>query len=172
MQFKKVTFDDMPSILPYLNSQNYRSCDFTALGVYMWVDAFSYEFAIFNDCLFIREKGKDGHRYLAPISIKHTPKDALLFLTEYLKSIGESTLSLTLLPQTFLEEVGINKDDCVYQREFSDYVYNAVDLKDLKGRAFSKKRNLIHQFLSLEPNYEFVPLGMLSRLCAVNKINR
>ena len=161
MQFKKITFDDMPSIMPYLNSQKYRSCDFTALGVYMWVDAFSYEFAIDNDCLFIREKSDDGYNYLAPISTLHTPKFALNTLQEHLKSIGETFVTLTLLPKHFLEEVGLNEGDCIYQREFSDYVYNAEDLKELNGRAYSKKRNLIHQFIALEPNYEFVSLAQI-----------
>ena len=158
MQFRKITFDDMPSILPYLNSQKYRSCDFTALGVYMWVDAFLYEFAIDKDCLFIREKSADGYNYLAPISTCHTPKFALELLQRHLKDVGETFLTLTLLPKPFLDEVGISESDCVYQREFSDYLYSANDLKELKGRAFSKKRNLIHQFLSLEPNYKFIPL--------------
>ena len=158
MHFKKITFDDMPSIIPFLNNQRYRSCDFTALGVYLWIDAFSYEFAIDNDCLFMREVNADGYKYLAPLSNKYSAKEAFDFLLFHLKSEGQKSVTFTLLPQAFLQEVGLNIDDCVYQRDFSDYVYNAEDLKELKGRAYSKKRNLIHQFLSTEPNYKFIPL--------------
>ena len=54
MEFKKITLKDVPALRPYLTAQ-YRSCDFSVLGVFMWADRFGYEYAIENGVLFMRE---------------------------------------------------------------------------------------------------------------------
>lgn len=43
-------------------------------------------------------------------------------------------------------------------RDYWDYVYNTTDLATLKGRKYSKKRNLIHQFMRKHEKYSLHPI--------------
>ena len=42
MDFKKITLQDVGALRPYLRGQ-YRSGDYSVLGVFIWADRFGYE---------------------------------------------------------------------------------------------------------------------------------
>lgn len=155
MEFKKITLGDVSALRPYLKGQ-YRSCDYSVLGVFMWADRFGYEYAIEDDVLFMRERSRHGGEY------------------DYLLPLGEGTLygrvqllaeklghfpALSLVPDAALEELGAFEFDAVEEPDIADYVYNAEDLAYLAGKKYSKKRNLIHQFEKLYPDHSLVPIS-------------
>ena len=59
MDFKKITLSDVGALRPYLRAQ-YRSCDYSVLGVFMWADRFGYEYNISDGVLFMRERSRSG----------------------------------------------------------------------------------------------------------------
>lgn len=68
MDFKKITLPDVGALRPYLRGQ-YRSCDYSVLGVFMWADRFGYEYNISDGVLFMRERSRSGggYDYLLPL---------------------------------------------------------------------------------------------------------
>lgn len=55
MDFKQITLSDVGALRPYLRAQ-YRSCDYSVLGVFMWADRFGYEYKTEDGVLFMRER--------------------------------------------------------------------------------------------------------------------
>ena len=47
---------------------------------------------------------------------------------------------------------------CTYDRDSSDYLYDAESLRTLKGKKYAKKRNHLKHFLAAFPDYEYVTL--------------
>ena len=68
LDFKKITLSDVGALRPYLRAQ-YRSCDYSVLGVFMWADRFGYEYNITDGVLFMRERSRSGgeYDYLLPL---------------------------------------------------------------------------------------------------------
>ena len=68
MDFKQITLSDVGALRPYLRAQ-YRSCDYSVLGVFMWADRFGYEYKTEDGVLFMRERSRHGgeYDYLLPL---------------------------------------------------------------------------------------------------------
>lgn len=147
MNFKKITKEDISSIAPFLNNSLYRTCDYTLLGLYMWVDYFNYEFAIESDMLCLRENRDGKVKYLLPIARSGFP-DLSVLVSQCADEEGR--LTLTCVPEVFLD--AIRRDYSAKEslnRDWSDYLYSARGLLTLSGKRYNKKRNLLHQFLNL-----------------------
>ena len=73
MDFKQITLSDVGALRPYLRAQ-YRSCDYSVLGVFMWADRFGYEYKIEDGVLFMRERSRHGgeYDYLLPTQLHHS----------------------------------------------------------------------------------------------------
>lgn len=156
LNFKKITLDDVKILKPYLQAQ-YRSCDFSVLGVFMWADRFGYEYAIENGILFMREKSRfEGteYDYLLPLG-----EGSLTENIKRLQALTPEPLTLSLVPEDALDELRQSFSfDAAEEPDIADYMYNAEDLAFLAGKKYSKKRNLIHQFEKLYPDYRLVPI--------------
>ena len=156
MEFKKITLKDVPALRPYLTAQ-YRSCDFSVLGVFMWADRFGYEYAIENGVLFMRERARrEGaqYDYMLPLG-----EGELADNIEYLRSKIDAPLTLSLVPEEALDTLRRSfAFEAEEEPDIADYVYNAEDLAYLAGKKYSKKRNLIHQFEKLYPEHRLEPI--------------
>lgn len=156
MDFKKITKDSLALLRPYLRAQ-YRSCDYSVLGVFMWTDRFGYEYAEENGVLFMREKSRSGgeYDYLLPLG-----EGGLCDRVRALRSaLGDAPLTLSLVPEAALAELAAEFNFTpVEEPNIADYVYNAEDLAYLAGKKYSKKRNLIHQFEKLYPEHGLEPI--------------
>lgn len=163
LNFKKITLDDVKILKPYLQAQ-YRSCDFSVLGVFMWADRFGYEYAIENETLFMREKSRfEGaeYDYLLPLG-----ESSLTENIKCLRALTPEPLTLSLVPEGALDELRQSFSfDAVEEPDIADYMYNAEDLAFLAGKKYSKKRNLIHQFEKLYPDYRLVPITAENAKC-------
>lgn len=158
MQFKKITISDYSKISEYFEFQPYQTCDFTNLGLYMWINYFNYEFAIDDETLFMRENSEKGIKYFVPISKKHSLSESLeRLINDQGGCLGK--LVLSAVPEILIREIENHFNSTIsLMRDWSDYIYNAQDLLLLQGKKYGKKRNLIHQFINL---YEcsFEPIG-------------
>lgn len=163
LDFKKITLDDVKILKPYLQAQ-YRSCDFSVLGVFMWADRFGYEYAVRNDVLFMRERSRAGeaeYDYLLPLG-----GGSLAESVKHLQSLTPSPLTLSLVPEDALPELRESFSfDAVQEPDIADYMYAAEDLAYLAGKKYSKKRNLIHQFEKLYPDHTLVPITADNAKC-------
>lgn len=158
MQFKKISLDDIPLINEYLTYQPYYTCDFTILGLYMWVNHFNYEYTIENDTLFIRENTDAGIKYFVPVSKTQSVIENIRFLINN-SDLNSDRIIMSTVPEILINDIEKNfESKSVSSRDWADYIYNAPDLLFLTGKKYSKKRNLIHQFLN-SYKYKVTPIN-------------
>ncbi len=160
LQFQPITHADMETIFHYLSIENGRTTDFSYAGILMWVDFFKYEFAIFEDTLFIKgvvENDTDTPAFSLPVG-KLPLKNSLGKIKEYCRYHNIPAV-LSAVPEYALEELeeagitSINPLD-----DWGDYLYDAQMLSTLSGKKMGKKRNHVNKFDSLYPDSRLEPL--------------
>ena len=155
LDFKQITLSDVGALRPYLRAQ-YRSCDYSVLGVFMWADRFGYEYKTEDGVLFMRERSRHGgeYDYLLP-----TGDGSLCDRVRALREAVGAGLTMSLVPEDALGELRQEFSfTAVEEPDIADYMYKAEDLAYLAGKKYSKKRNLIHQFEKLYPDYTLEPI--------------
>ena len=155
LDFKQITLSDVGALRPYLRAQ-YRSCDYSVLGVFMWADRFGYEYKTEDGVLFMRERSRHGgeYDYLLP-----TGEGSLCARVRALREAVGAGLTMSLVPEDALGELRQEFSfTAVEEPDIADYMYKAEDLAYLAGKKYSKKRNLIHQFEKLYPDYTLEPI--------------
>lgn len=155
LDFKQITLSDVGALRPYLRAQ-YRSCDYSVLGVFMWADRFGYEYKTEDGVLFMRERSRHGgeYDYLLP-----TGEGSLCDRVRALREAVGAGLTMSLVPEDALGELRQEFSfTAVEEPDIADYIYKAEDLAYLAGKKYSKKRNLIHQFEKLYPDYTLEPI--------------
>lgn len=155
LDFKQITLSDVGALRPYLRAQ-YRSCDYSVLGVFMWADRFGYEYKTEDRVLFMRERSRHGgeYDYLLP-----TGEGSLCDRVRALREAVGAGLTMSLVPEDALGELRQEFSfTAVEEPDIADYMYKAEDLAYLAGKKYSKKRNLIHQFEKLYPDYTLEPI--------------
>lgn len=155
LEFKPVRHADMEEIFTYLSKEIGRTTDFSYAGILMWVDYFKYEYAIYEDTLFIKgvvENDTDTPAFSLPIG-KLKLKDSIEKIREYCRENDLSPV-LSAVPEYAieeLEEVGIESINPL--DDWGDYLYDAQMLSTLSGKKMSKKRNHVNKFNSLYPDH-------------------
>ena len=160
LKFKKIEHADMPVIWEFLKEEKGRTTDFSYAGLFMWVDLFKYEYAIYRDTLFIKgvvENDLTKPAFSLPIgSLKL--EESIGILREYCKEQGIA-VELSAVPEYALEE--LEKLGATYIEllsDWSDYLYDAEMLASVKGKKMNKKRNHVNHFVSCNPEWKFEPL--------------
>ena len=158
--FKPITLDSLSEIAPYLPQQNYRTCDFSIGGIYMWVDYFGYEYAICHDTLFIRG-GEEEHlqntAFAVPVGALDL-KESIPLLGAYCRQHGQA-LILSAVPEPAAQTIaGLYGCPVTELPDWGDYLYRASDLATLVGHRFNKKRNRVNKFKSTYPDFQYEPV--------------
>ncbi len=56
LNFRPITLADLTLINGLLQAAISRTCDYTAGGIFMWIDYFNYEYCVYSNTLFIDRK--------------------------------------------------------------------------------------------------------------------
>lgn len=160
LEFKKITHKDMPAIWEFLNREKGRTTDFSYAGLFMWVDLFKYEYAIFKDTLFIKgvvENDRSVPAFSLPVGSLPI-SESIDILKDYCRSEGIG-LELSAVPEYALDDLRTLCPASIEPLEdWSDYLYDAEMLASLKGKKMSKKRNHVNNFVLNHPQWYFQPL--------------
>lgn len=160
LQFKKITHKEMPEIWEYLLREEGRTTDFSYAGIFMWVDLFKYEYAVYKDTMFIKgvvENDRELPAFSLPVGDLPLA-ESIQVLKEYCRQEG-IRLELSAVPEYALEELRtLNPQRIEPLTDWSDYLYEAQMLASLKGNKMSKKRNHVNHFMSHNPEWSFEPL--------------
>lgn len=158
--FRPITAADIPTINRLLQNGGTRACDYTIGGIYMWIDYFNYEFAIYRDTLFIKGVSElDGHSpaFSMPVGALSVT-EAVDVLKEYCRREG-AELRFSAIPEDKLDAFRLmqvkNVDELT---DWADYIYDASSLASLSGKKLSKKRNHVNRFMQDNPEYRFETL--------------
>ena len=151
LDFKSITSENMPEIMKFLDMEPNRTTDYSYGGVYMWKDYFDYQYAIYNDTLFIKgvlENHRDIPAYSLPLG-KMSMKEAIELLKKQSHAEG-LPLVLSAIPEEQLSALSeLNPTRIEELPDWADYLYDATQLASLSGKKMSKKRNHVNKFHSL-----------------------
>lgn len=160
LDFKKITHKDMPLIWKYLELEPGRTTDFSYAGLFMWVDLFKYEFAIFKDTLFIKgvvENDRSLPAFSLPIGSLPL-SESIDILRKYCDN-HSIPLELSAVPEYAIDELRtLNPQRIEPLDDWSDYLYDAEMLATVKGKKMNKKRNHVNHFIHYNPEWSFEPL--------------
>jgi len=151
--FKKVELSDIKALCPYLECEKSHLADYTCGFIMMWKDTLNIEFSIYDETLFLKGTFRETQRFYLPCG-KLELDESLELIKEYCYDKGIE-MELVSIPkeraEAFSEKYNMNYFE---SRDYSDYVYNAHDLRTLDGKAYHQKRNHISRFKRENPNYE------------------
>lgn len=158
--FKQITSDDMPLIQEYLNREEGRTTDFSFGGVLMWVDLFKYEFAVYNDTLFIKgrlENDLNVPAYSMPVG-SLSLAESVDILRQHSRDNG-LPLMFSAIPEYALSQfMSLGPKHITLLEGWGDYLYDADKLATLSGKKMAKKRNHVNQYVALYGNDTFEPI--------------
>ncbi len=158
LKFTTYTDDKLKKLQKYTQKSPYRVCDITAGVLYMWKDIYNLSFAIFNDTLILKCNFKNKTTaFFMPVGKDF---DGALKQIETYSIKTKTPLNFMCVEERFIplltERYGEIKAE--YNRDFSDYLYDYSQLKNLVGKKFSGQRNHINSFNKNYPTAKFKKL--------------
>ncbi len=157
LQFKPLAESDMDTVKPYLDQQQYRSCDYTVGGIYLWEKVFCPEYCIDKDMLFFKVKCPfRGLFFMFPVGFGDKI-EALRSIAQYAAS-EQLPLMMTAVPleelfrifQVFGADIQIHRE-----RDTADYLYAASDLSCFPGKKYHGQRNHAAFFAHTYGDYRY-----------------
>ncbi|MDL2328780.1 phosphatidylglycerol lysyltransferase domain-containing protein [Desulfosarcina sp. OttesenSCG-928-A07] len=161
MNFAELTPPDYVKYRPYFKDQCYELCAYSLSSAISWKnDRYHSLAAEYNNMLLIAAEfyvGSSNRYLLLPVSFgKKTPPHELVTIAEL-----SGYTEFSFVPESYVTHFGedeiLRHFKIMPQGAYDDYVYRVTDLAELKGNRYSKKRNLIHQFVR-----DYVDLGRVS----------
>ena len=153
--------DDFTKVKEYMNGVNAVFSDFSQGFHSMWSDKFSLSYAVYDDTLILCFVWRKFCFYTFPVG-----KNIDGALTELENYCQTNHLPLQFSPLCEKEVEYLKKrypfTTVEYNRAWSDYIYNAEDMKYFKGKKFSGQRNHVNKFKSLYGDYEFEEITPLN----------
>lgn len=158
--FKPVEINDKETISKYLSTRNYMACDYGFIDIFAWQRKYNTSFAEIDGYLCMRACTENGDmRYLMPVGPEDPDglRGVLIKLKEFSENEGKEFLLIGITDdmKEEIERAMPDTFDFTPHRDYSDYVYNAEDLIELKGKKLHGKRNHINKFISLYPDFKF-----------------
>lgn len=147
MSRRPLTLGDAPALRPFFAAQPYPLSVYSLLSVMAWreADGFEVSWAAAGDFVVIASERDGGLRLSLPIGARAPRPDELRDI-----ALGLGAREYWYVPGEYVAAVGEGPlraaFDLVEHPEWSEYVFLAEDLAELKGRRFSAKRNHIHRF--------------------------
>lgn len=156
MQFKRIeTIADVLTVSPYLNQSGIRFCDYTAGVRYMWREEYRVDYAFVGDTLVMKETTDENRDTFFPPIGRETER-ALAEIERYAKEHCDG------LRFGYLDNAAATAFSHRYpfvriysDRNWSDYLYRAEDMKYFRGKKLSGQRNHLNKFRKLYPNAVF-----------------
>lgn len=147
--------EEVNFLRPYFEKSRVQFCDLSVGVRFMWRNDFIVEYAVFNDTLILKESCLDyTNAFYFPIG--EDVFGALSEIEEYCKINGlplqfccqdDNTSKILLERYPF--------SDVSFDRNWSDYIYDADAFKTYSGKKLSGQRNHVNKFKKTYPNYIF-----------------
>ncbi len=123
----------------------------------LWSPFEKYHYIIEDDIAYIISKGDNPHA-LMPLASKENWAQGIAFLEDlYCEDKDKCKIAYASEDfKNYIEDTFPHRYNCKTNRDFYDYLYSGNDLRKLRGRNFSSKRNHINGFMSeFGDRYEF-----------------
>lgn len=166
INFKQIQLSDKSKIDACLETNTYRSCDFSFTNMIAWNAKFKTQFDIKNKTLFLRFNEIDGNTYymmpIGPMPIKAAIEEIIA---------DAKTCNIPFLMKGVTSEMweAINKAmpdkfDYFHERNNYEYIYLSEKLISLSGKKLQSKRNHVNRFITDNPDWQYFPLTTSDQL--------
>ncbi len=157
IELKKLTLADVPLVKKYFEEEKSRNCDYTAGCLFMWRDYYDCGYAVVNDTLILSSLYEDILYFYYPVG--KDPCTACREICEYCKTKDIPVILCTLDDRQFdCVKPYLDSYTAYAEREWFDYIYDAQELKNLTGKKNAARRNHIHRFTRLYPDWSYKPI--------------
>ena len=158
MNFHKISQpEDILKIKPFLDLYRKDFSDLTCPNFYMWRNLYPREYCIYDNTLIIREySATDDNDFRFYLPVGQNVEGAMKFIEHYCLN-RHSPLIFSNLTLGEAQEVAAQYfcAEINYDRNWSDYVYSAEDMRSFKGKKFAGQRNHINKFRKLYGEYQY-----------------
>lgn len=161
MVFSSLTLGDIEIVRRYGRFNRCGSCELSCGCLMMWRDYYSIEFCEHGGVLYTLQHDTDGSVYFnLPLCSDELLPEALLAVKQHCDEQGVPCRFCTV-PEHYLPLLRSVLGDILPEnnRDYSDYIYNAVDIIGLIGKKYANQRNHISRFKRCYPDWSFEPIG-------------
>lgn len=144
--FKEITLDDFKTIDKYLKKHDFLSCEQNFVNIFSWSNHYPVKWCYLNNSNDIVLFYEEENILMMPneeLSLSKLNELCQFFETETPLIIGNVSEEYIQNNHELEDYFEIEFDD-----NFSEYVYNANDLINLKGKKLRKKKSHINKFFN------------------------
>lgn len=162
MDFRKIQLSDKDWINECLAISDFKGCEYSFANNLAWHRLNDTVITHYNDfyisCSF--ENGQPYFTFPAGVALDDNGKEKYIELfyelKKYVSDLGKSLILSSVTDENleWIKDYYKDKITCYYDRNNSDYIYNADDLINLRGKKYHGKRNHIKRFMDNEWAYE------------------
>lgn len=164
LQFREITIDDKQLLRDFTFGLQEPDCYNSFTNLIAW-KVHTPELAITEGCLCIRFLGNRlNYRLLVPAGSPEDIRPSVVSAIRQLQSDAVSwgePFSMLVSDQRVRQIIDTEFADTLsvrYERNRCDYIYSREKLESLSGKHLQQKRNHIHKFGKLYPDYTYRPL--------------
>lgn len=161
LDFQPLTLEDIVKLRPYFEQNLCRICDCTIGGTFLWRDFFDTQYAICDGLVYFKVRYFTGEvAFPPPHGEGEMEKPAIDRIIAYSEEKGIKP-QLCAVSRSRLSVIRGYYPNSIARtcRDWSDYLYEAEDLRSLAGRRFSGQRNHINRFLRTYSDHGFAPIS-------------
>ena len=167
-QYELLSFDmtAKPIMDKYLAMLELDTSDYTFAANYLWMNNSTGFYTVINDafCLFLLMNGELS-MLLPPLGEKENAIKAMEVCFDLMEKNNSSPLYTKIhyvdeyILSSFIDNLESGAEmfdllqDYIVERTLVDYVYNTMDLIELKGNNYGSKRNEINKFKRIHPSH-------------------
>ena len=158
LSFSAIDTGNILSLRPYIESQPYRTCDYTIGAIFQWRAYFRSAFALPGDMLvMLADYGEDGLGYTFPVG-NGDMRTALSVIEQDAYETGRPLVYCAVPDEAVPVLVSHYGARCIVEtrRDWADYLYVASDLIEFPGKRYHTPRNHFNRFLRENPDSRFV----------------
>ena len=153
--FREITINDIGWIEDCIKDSDCLSCDYSPFNIYGWKNLYKTEIDRMEDCLICRLNIDEKWHYLFPCG-----SGDIISALDTLEKYHNDNFDYPLIFMCNKKQIEYLGDAYSIELKpgYYDYVYNTIDLIELKGAKYHGKRNHIAQF-NKKYDWKFVPIN-------------
>lgn len=163
LEFKEITVEDSPVMMPYYNMRRNNTCDSVFLESFIWKEFYHVRYAIWENKALLWLMEYNGKCFSAmPLCKEEDLPDAFQAIQQYFNEELGYPLVINLADEYAVRYLDLPEDKYFVkeQEDSRDYLYLGESLRKLSGKKLHKKKNRLNLFLrQYEGRFEYRTLG-------------
>lgn len=163
LEFKEITVEDIPVMMPYYNMRKNNTCDSVFLESFIWKEFYNVRYAIWEGKALLWLMEFNGKCFSAmPLCKEEDLPGAFRAIEQYFNEELGYPLVINLADEYAVKYLDLPADQYFVkeQEDSRDYLYLGESLRKLSGKKLHKKKNRLNVFLrQYEGRFEYRTLG-------------